>query len=139
MPVTTALSRRLNVTILAGSTDYIDYAQSPTSTSSGSLTGRSEGIVELAGCELLRFYDDLLSDLFELCEVVADNTSILNIKKSRLGPIAVGCERNFADHRIEGVCVNITANRVWIQTLRRRHCLFENFHAGIGEIGRAHV
>src|ERR1017187_2938310 len=132
MPVTTALSSRLNVTIVAGSTDYMDCAQSAMSISSESLTGRGEGIVEFTGCELLRLDDDLLFDLLELFEGVTDNTSILNIKKSRLGPVAVGCERNFADHRIEGVCVNITADRVWIQTLRRRHCLFENFHAGIG-------
>src|SRR5450759_2900899 len=132
MPVTTALSRRSKFTIVAGSADCIDHAQSATGTSSGSLTGRGKRIVERTGCELLRFNDDLLSGLLELIEIVANDISILNIKKSRLGPVAVGCERNFADHRIEGGVVNIPANRVCIQALRRRHGLFENLHAGIG-------
>src|SRR5208282_3617333 len=132
MPVTTALSRRLNVTIVTASTDYVDRAQSATGASSGSLAGRGERIVERAGCELRRFDDDLRVEPLELLEVVANDTAILNIKKSRLGPVAVGCKADFADHRIEGRFVNITADRVCIQAVRRRHRLFENFHAGIG-------
>src|ERR1039457_7687930 len=101
MPVTTALSSRLNVNIVAGSTDYMDCAQNAMSTSSGSLTGCGEGIVEFTGCELLRLDDDLLFDLLELFEVVTDNTSILNVKKSRLGPVAVRWQTNFSRHRIQ--------------------------------------
>src|SRR5208283_4311786 len=107
MPVTTALIRRLAVTILAGSTDYIDPARRAAVPSARSLTGRGEGIAELAGGELLRFHDDLLADLFELFQVVADDALILDIEKPRLGPVAVRRERDFADHRVEGVGVDV--------------------------------
>src|SRR6202166_4769316 len=132
MPVTTALIRRLNVTNFAGSTAYIDRAQRVAVPSTRSMTGRGEGIMELAVCELLRLDDDLRADLFELFEVVANDPLILNIEKSRLGPVAIWCEGDFADHRIEGVGVDVAADVIWVQALRCCHRLFENLHAGIG-------
>src|ERR1035437_11049023 len=123
MPVTTALIRRLNVTILAGFTDYIDQAQRAAALSARSMTGRGEGIVELAVCELLRLDDELRADPFELFEVVANDPLILNIEKSRLGPVAIRCEGDFADHRIEGVGVDVAADGIWVQALRCGHRL----------------
>src|SRR5664280_84642 len=131
MPVTTALIRRLNVTILAGSNDYIDRAQHAAVPSARSMTRRSEGIVKLAVRKFLRFDDDLRADPFELFEVVADYPLILNIEKPRLCPVTIGCERDFANHRIEGVGVNVAADGVWFQALRCGHRLFEDLHAGI--------
>src|ERR1019366_4410026 len=137
MPVTTALSRRLNVTVIAGFAYRIDHVKSATGTASVSLAGCGKGVAELTVCELLGLDNDLLPDLIKLVEVVANDISILDIKNSRLGPVAVGCESNLADHRVEGGLVNVTADRVCIQALRRLHSLFENLHARIGV--RRHV
>src|SRR6516165_5344894 len=89
------------------------------------------GIDEIAGLVLRWPDDDLLLEISELVEIVADHILKLAYEQAWLCPLSIGTKRDLTGNGAERVRVHMVGEPALIQRLYGVHGFGKHLHAGI--------